>query len=180
MPMELYAYLKGSSVGSATTVANRDTRQRSVGVAGKTPCSNRCCLPSRRPQDQRGSRKTIKKVSLSLYRVLWVICRVIWQESHNFLKVPIVCHHLARGNWTGMKNRRSNKKKTKGPQIGAWYYRRFDRGVIVYMCIVTFRALHIMSVFVAAKHTANAVAQDCKVLSHPSKCVLVFGCKCQS
>ena len=48
------------------------------------------------------------------------------------------------------------------------------------MCIVTFRALHIMSVLVAAKHAANAVVQKCKVLSRPSKCVLICGCKYQS
>ena len=42
------------------------------------------------------------------------------------------------------------------------------------MCIVTFRALCTMSVLVAAKYAANAVAQDCKVLSRPSKCVLIF------
>ena len=43
------------------------------------------------------------------------------------------------------------------------------------MFIVTFRALRTMSVLVAAKHAANAVAQDCKVLSRPSKCVIIFG-----
>ena len=48
------------------------------------------------------------------------------------------------------------------------------------MCIVTFWALCIMSVLVAAKRAANAVAQNCKVLSRPSKCVLICGCKCQS
>ena len=48
------------------------------------------------------------------------------------------------------------------------------------MCIVTFRALCTMSVLVAAKHSANAVAQNCKVSSRLSKCVLIFGRKCQS
>ena len=47
------------------------------------------------------------------------------------------------------------------------------------MCIVTFRALHTISVLVAAKCAANAVAQNFKVLSCPSKCVLILGCKCQ-
>ena len=32
-----------------------------------------------------------------------------------------------------------------------------------------------MSVLAAAKHAANAVAQNCKVLSRPSKCVLILG-----
>ena len=48
------------------------------------------------------------------------------------------------------------------------------------MCIVTFRALHTMSVLVAAKSIANAMVQDCKVLSRPGKCVVIFGCKYQS
>ena len=48
------------------------------------------------------------------------------------------------------------------------------------MCIVTFRALQKMIVLVAAKHTANAVAQKCKVLSCPSKCALICWRKCQS
>ena len=52
--------------------------------------------------------------------------------------------------------------------------------MIVCMCIVTFRALHKTSVLVAAKHAANAVEQNCKVSSQPSKCVLYFGHKCQS
>ena len=41
--------------------------------------------------------------------------------------------------------------------------RAFDKGVIIRMCIVTFRALHKMSVLAAAQHTANAVMQNCKV-----------------
>ena len=52
--------------------------------------------------------------------------------------------------------------------------------MIVRICIVTFRALRTMSVLVAAKHAANVVVQDCKVLSHPSKCILIFGCKYKS
>ena len=58
-----------------------------------------------------------------------------------------------------MKNRKSNKEKTEELQGGAWYHERFDR--VDCMRIVTFRALHTMSFLVAAKHTANAVAQDC-------------------
>ena len=48
------------------------------------------------------------------------------------------------------------------------------------MYIVTFRVLLTMSVLVAAKYAANAVAHDYKVLSCPSKFVLVLGCKYQS
>ena len=47
------------------------------------------------------------------------------------------------------------------------------------MCIVTFRVLR-MIVLVATKCAANAVAQKCKVLSHPSKCILICGCKYQN
>ena len=36
-----------------------------------------------------------------------------------------------------------------------------------------------MSVLVAVKHVVNAVAQNCKVLSRPSKCVLILGQKYQ-
>ena len=48
------------------------------------------------------------------------------------------------------------------------------------MCIVIFRALCIVSVLAADKHAANAVAQKCKVLSCPSKCVLICRHKYQS
>ena len=37
-----------------------------------------------------------------------------------------------------------------------------------------------MSVLVGAKHAANAVARKYKLLSRPSKWVLICGCKCQS
>ena len=53
---------------------------------------------------------------------------MLWQESHIFLKVPIVCCCLARGNWTGMKNRKSSKEETEELERGAWYHERFDRG----------------------------------------------------
>ena len=44
------------------------------------------------------------------------------------MKVPIVCRQLARGNWIGMKTRKSNKEKTEELQRGVWNYKRFDRG----------------------------------------------------
>ena len=50
----------------------------------------------------------------------------------------------------------------------------------VYVCTVIFRVLCIMSVLAIAKCSANAVVQKCKVLSHPSKCILICECKCQS
>ena len=105
--------LTGSSVGSATTVANRNTKLQSVGVAVKHHAPTDNSLPSRQPQDHRGNKKTSKKVSFSLCRVLRVICRVLWQESHSFLKGSMVCRRLARGNWPGMMNKKSSKQKLK-------------------------------------------------------------------
>ena len=47
--MRLYnwACYKGSSVGSATTVANRDTKQQSVGVAVKHHAPTNDSLPNK-------------------------------------------------------------------------------------------------------------------------------------
>ena len=67
--MEL-AYLKASSVGSAKTVKNSYTRQQSVGVVVKHHTPTNASLPNRLPQDHRGNKKTSKKVSFSLCRVL--------------------------------------------------------------------------------------------------------------
>ena len=68
--MRLWSWvcLTGSSVRSATTVASRDTRQQSVLVAVKHHAPSDSSPTSRRPQDQIGSKKINKKVSLSLYR----------------------------------------------------------------------------------------------------------------
>ena len=41
--------------------------------------------------------------------------------------------------------------------------------------IVTFRALRTMSVLVVTRHAANEVVPNCKVFSHPSEYVLIFG-----
>ena len=48
------------------------------------------------------------------------------------------------------------------------------------VCSIIFRVLRIVSVLAVAKCTANTVVQKCKVLSHPSECVLICGRKCQS
>ena len=40
---------------------------------------------------------------------------------------------------------------------------------------IVFGVLHIMSVLAVARCTTNAVAQICKILSHPSKCILICG-----
>ena len=50
-------------MGSATTVANRDIRQQSVGVVVKHHAPTDASPTSRRPQDQIGSKKINKKVS---------------------------------------------------------------------------------------------------------------------
>ena len=45
------------------------------------------------------------------------------------------------------------------------------------MCTIIFGVLCIMSVLAIARRAANAVGQICKILSRPSKCVLICGCK---
>ena len=60
----------GSSVESTTTVANRDTRQQSVGVTVKHYAPTDASRTNRRPQDQKNSKKRDKKVSFNLYRLL--------------------------------------------------------------------------------------------------------------
>ena len=51
--------------------------------------------------------------------------------------------------------------------------------MIVCMCAVIFRVLHIMSVLVAARCAANTVVQKSKVLSCPSRCILICRHKCK-
>ena len=47
------------------------------------------------------------------------------------------------------------------------------------MCKIVFGVLCIMCVLAAAKRTANAVVQLCKLVNRPSKCVLTFGRNCK-
>ena len=70
MRQSSWVYLMGSSVGSATTVANRDTKQQSVGVAVKHHALTDTSPTSREPQDQTSSKKKKKKVSFNLCRVV--------------------------------------------------------------------------------------------------------------
>ena len=51
--------------------------------------------------------------------------------------------------------------------------------MIVRVCTIFFGVLHMMSVLAIARHAANAVAQICKMLSHPSKCILFCEQKCK-
>ena len=51
--------------------------------------------------------------------------------------------------------------------------------MIVCMCIIIFGVLHMMSVLAVARRAANAVAQLCKKLSHPSKRILICGRNCK-
>ena len=44
---------------------------------------------------------------------------------------------------------------------------------------IIFGVLHMMCVLVAARLTANAVLQLCKMVSHPSKCILTCWCNCK-
>ena len=44
------------------------------------------------------------------------------------------------------------------------------------MGTIVFGVLCIVYVLVVARCAANAVAQLCKIVSHPSKCILTCGC----
>ena len=60
---------KGSSVGSATTAANGDTKLQSVGVVAKYHAPTDDSHTSRLPQDHRSPKKISKKDNFSLCRV---------------------------------------------------------------------------------------------------------------
>ena len=60
-----WLYLTGNSVGSDTTVANRDIKQQSVGMAVKHHASTDTSPTSRQPQDQISSKNINKKSVLS-------------------------------------------------------------------------------------------------------------------
>ena len=92
-------------MGSATTVANRDTKLKSIRVAVKHHTPTNDSHTSRLPQDHRSSKKISKKVNFSPCRVPSVFFRVLWLESHILVKVQIMCCSLARGNWIGMQDR---------------------------------------------------------------------------
>ena len=66
------------------------------------------------------------------------------------------------------------KEKTEEPQNGAWS-ERIDREQL-YVCVQSiFGVLRMMCVLVAARHAVNAMAQLCKIVSRPSKCILTCG-----
>ena len=60
--------------------------------------------------------------------MLLVIYKVLWLESLNLVRVPIVSHRLARDKLTGRKITKIKREKTKELQEGALNYERFDRG----------------------------------------------------
>ena len=105
-------------MGSATTVANRDINQQSVGLAIKYHAPTNAC-PTRLLQDRIISTKINKKVSFNLCRVLLVICKVLWQGSLSLVKVPIVSCRLARDKLTGRKLMKRRKGKTEELQKDA-------------------------------------------------------------
>ena len=80
------------------------------------------------PKTTEAIKRQVKKLVLVYVECFELSVECFGKRLTIFLKVPIVCHRLARGNWTGMKNRKSNKEKTEKLQRGAWYYKRFDRG----------------------------------------------------
>ena len=128
MRLWIWVYVTGSSVVSATTVASRDTRQQSVGVAVKHHAPTDASHTNRRPQDQIGSKKINRKVNFSLCRALLVVFKVLWQGSLSLVKVLIVSHHLARDQLAGMKFMKRRKEKIEELQRGVWYYERSERG----------------------------------------------------
>ena len=56
-------------MGSATTVANKDTKLQSVGVAVKHHAPTDDSHTNRLPQDHRSPKKTSKKLNFSLCKV---------------------------------------------------------------------------------------------------------------
>ena len=69
--MRLWSWVchKGSSVGSATPVANRDPKLQSVGVVVKHHAPTEDSHTSRLPQEYKSPKKINKKVNFSLCRV---------------------------------------------------------------------------------------------------------------
>ena len=105
-------------MGSATTVANRDTKLQSVGVVVKHHTPTNDSHINRLPQDHRSPKKISKKDNFSLCRVPRVFFEVLWLESHIWVKVQIICCRLARGNWMGMKDKKKSRGKTEELQKG--------------------------------------------------------------
>ena len=79
-------------MGSVTTVANRDIRQQSVGVAVKHHAPTDAHLTSRHHQDKISSKNINKKAILILCRVLLVICKVLWLRSLSSVVVLEIPH----------------------------------------------------------------------------------------
>ena len=88
-------YLMQSSVGSATTIESRDTRQQSIGVVVKHHALTDACLTSKQHQDKIRSKNTNKKVSFILCRVLLVIYKVLWLRSLSLVAVLEISCQLA-------------------------------------------------------------------------------------
>ena len=84
-----------SSVGSATTVANRGIKLQSIGVAVRyhTPTEDH---HTSRPIQGHKSPKKKKKKSLDLEYIECIefFCRVLWLKSHILVKFHIVCRRF--------------------------------------------------------------------------------------
>ena len=112
--------------------------------------------------------------------MLLVIFKVLWLESLSLVKVPIVSHHKARDKLIGRKFMKiEEKKKLKSSRKALEITRGLTRDDCMHVCTIIFWVLRTMSVLAVAKRAANAVVQKCRVLSHPSKCILICRCRCK-
>ena len=75
-----------------------------------------------------------------------------------------------------MENKKRKKLKNFRMALGVT---KVWQGMIVHMCTIVFWVLNMICVLVVAGRAVNAVAQLCKMVSHPSKCVLTFRCNCK-
>ena len=77
-----WVYPRGSSVGIATTMANRVIKLQSAGVVVRhhTPTEDR--YTSRLLQGNRSPKKANIKLNFRICKVLVVFCRVLWLRSH--------------------------------------------------------------------------------------------------
>ena len=103
--------------------------------------------------------------------MLLVIYSAFWLRNLNSVTVLVVSHHLAEDRIIGKKFWKMRREKIEELQKGS-LDDEVPQGIIVCMCSIVFGVLH-MSVLAVARRTVNAVAQICKMLSHPGKCILI-------
>ena len=77
-------------MGSARTVVSMDIRLQSIGMVVRHHTPTDACHTNRQHQDKINSKNRSRKASFNLYRMLLVICKVLWLGSFKLVKVPIV------------------------------------------------------------------------------------------